>query len=305
MLHFRRDPSILEALQHLARSAIPLRFTNPILETLEIGIDPLHLVQVSRALVLQNAIREAGPPHAKVLSHRDSVGIHARHGGVGIGQSIDPFLDSNIFVAGLDTSNTGQSLGNIFASRKVAGREESLAGPLFAVLEHVERKGTAVLERHEGNVSVAQGEAEDTSAVGGNVWHIRAANEIFVVRTGDENRPHKLRVRVRRRSHTIQIGVNTTFAIGVVSCVLVIKVGQTEIVVDAAIDEMAKSWNGVCNLKDADTSPKLVRLVNSEAYNTLASQTILDENGNLLTISVDKDAVAVLKSSLDGIKIHE
>lgn len=274
MLHLCRDASILEALQHLARSAIPLRFTNPILETLELGVDPLHLGQVSRALVLQNAVCEAGPPHAKVLSHRDSLGIHARHGGVGIGQSIDPFLDSDVFVAGLDAGNTGQSLGDFFASGKVAGREESLAGPLFAVLEHVERKGAAILERHKGDVSVTQGEAEDASAVGGDLWHIRSANEIFVVRTGNENRPHKLRVRVRGRGHTIQIGVNTTFSIGVVSCILVVKVGQTEIVVDATIDEMAKSRDGVCNLEDADTSPKFVRLVDSEALDVLVSQVI-------------------------------
>lgn len=68
--------------------------------------------------------------------------------------------------------------------------------------------------------------------------------------------------------------MNTTFAIGVMSCVLVVKVGQTKIVVDAAIDKMAKSWDSICNLKDADASPKLVRLVDSEAWNLLASQII-------------------------------
>jgi hypothetical protein len=53
------------------------------------------------------------------------------------------------------------------------------------------------------------------------------------------------------------------------SSIFMIKIGQTEIVVDAAVYVMTKRWDSVCNLKDADPGPKLVRFVDSEALSLL------------------------------------
>lgn len=84
-----------------------------------------------------------------------------------------------------------------------------------------------------------------------------------------------------------------------------VKVGQLEIVIDAAVYVVAKRRDGICNLKDADASPKLVLFVDSEALSLLINDALILQYSKSLTICVNKDAIAILESFLNCIKVHE
>jgi hypothetical protein len=71
---------------------------------------------------------------------------------------------------------------------------------------------------------------------------------------------------MRGRGHALDIGMDTTFTIGVVSRVFVIEVGELQVVIDAAIDKVTEGRNGVCYFEDPDTGPELLGLIDGESW---------------------------------------
>lgn len=95
--------------------------------------------------------------------------------------------------------------------------------------------------------------------------------------------------------------------------VLVVEICELEIVVYAAVDEMAQCRDRICDLEDADTGPQFIGFSDREAWSKISVTlfqpgqvlAVAKVQSNQRTVGIDVDTVAVLKSSLNGVKVHE
>lgn len=98
-----------------------------------------QLGQVSRSKPQEHTVLEAGPSHAEILARCDVLWVHTRHRRVSIGQSVDPLLDCDAFIARLDAGHAGQGLSDFLTRGEMAHRVQGLARPGLAVLKYPER----------------------------------------------------------------------------------------------------------------------------------------------------------------------
>ena len=53
--------------------------------------------------------------------------------------------------------------------------------------------------------------------------------------------------------------------LGMMRAILRVEAGELEVIVDAAVNEMAYRWNRVCDFKDPHSGPQLVSFIHGES----------------------------------------